>query len=81
MPLATDKVEGPSRCVTFLGIERHTCEEILHFPEEKLVWVEETLARWSLWRSCCRCHLSCLLGFYSVPSELKTRQGLPKAYD
>jgi len=36
-PLAMDKLEGPSHCITFLGIEIDTVAGVLRLPPDKLI--------------------------------------------
>ena len=62
VPLAADKMEGPSPCLTFLGIEMDTEEGVLRLPAEKLVRVRDALARWSTRRTCRRRELEYLVG-------------------
>lgn len=62
MPLATEKLEGPSHCLNFLGIEMGTIACELRLPADKLGRLKTSLALWSTRRSCRRRHLESLIG-------------------
>ena len=62
VPLATAKLEGPSDCLTFLGIEIDTMSGRLHLPADKLAQLKHMLWQWYN-RQSCRCReLELLLG-------------------
>ena len=44
VPLAREKVEGPSTCLPFLGIELDTCLMEMRLPQEKLERLKATVA-------------------------------------
>ena len=44
VPLAPDKVVGPTQCLTFLGIEIDTVEMVIRLPSEKLTKIRKILA-------------------------------------
>ena len=46
VPLAVEKVEGPSTVLSFLGITLDTCKMEARLPEEKLTRVQHTVADW-----------------------------------
>ena len=46
VPLAMEKLEGPTTCLTFLGIEVDTMEGVLRLPQDKLSRLREALAKW-----------------------------------
>ena len=62
VPLALDKLEGPTTKLTFLGIEIDTEAGVLRLPEEKLLRLKSLLAQWSPRRSCRRQQLESLIG-------------------
>ena len=62
VPLAMDKLEGPSHCLTFLGIEIDTHTGTLRLPAEKLSHLRATLVQWSSRKSCRRRQLESLIG-------------------
>lgn len=62
VPLAADKLEGPSSRLTFLGIEIDTEAGVLRLPEDKLVRLRGLLSQWHQRRSCRRRQLESLVG-------------------
>ena len=62
VPLAMEMLEGPSQCMTFLGIEIDTACGQLRLPAEKLARLKALLAQWATRRSCQRRHLESLVG-------------------
>ena len=62
VPLALDKLEGPSHCLTFLGIEMDTQRGVLRLPTDKLSRVKVLLAQWSTRKTCRRRQLESLVG-------------------
>ncbi len=61
MPLAAEKVEGPTS-ITFLGIEIDTTVGVLCLPHDKLQWLVSMLHEWSGKRSCTRKEFESLIG-------------------
>ena len=62
VPLALDKLEGPSDCIIFLGIEINTAAGILRLPADKLAHLRTVLQQWSSRRACERRELESLIG-------------------
>ena len=62
VPLAAEKTEGPSSCLTFLGIEIDTRAGVLRLPAEKLSRLCSTLRRWTGRKTCRRRQLESLIG-------------------
>ena len=62
VPLAIEKLEGPSQCLTFLGIEIDTASSQLHLPVDKLARLKALLAQWAARQSCQRRHMESLVG-------------------
>ena len=62
IPLAAEKVEGPSTCLSFLGIELDTLSLTARLPNDKLIALRELLLLWSDKRVCRRSDLESLLG-------------------
>ena len=62
VPLANEKLEGPSACLIFLGIEIDTMAGALRLPREKLTRIRHTLHRWCGWRTCRQRELEPLIG-------------------
>ena len=52
VPLAMDKLEGPSAWLTLLGIEVDMVEGVLRLPRDKLARIRVALGRWSLPGKC-----------------------------
>ena len=62
VPLAMDKLEGPTACLTFLGIEIDTTAGILRLPREKLDRIHALLEQWTGKKVCIRRELESLIG-------------------
>ena len=62
VPLASEKQEGPSTCITFLGIIIDTHYQELRLPSEKLERILATLTEWERQKSCTRRELESLIG-------------------
>ncbi len=62
VPLAVEKLAGPTSCIEFLCIEIDTVEGVLRLPQDKLRRLQETLRRWSRRRACRRKKLESLIG-------------------
>ena len=62
VPLAVDKTEGPTSCLTYLGIEIDTVAGILRLPREKLDRLRADLQRWTGQKTCRRQQLESLIG-------------------
>ena len=62
VPLASEKIEGPSPILTFLGIEIDTREGILRLPADKLQRLISAVNEWLHRKSCTRRELESLVG-------------------
>ena len=62
VPLVPEKQEGPSICITFLGIIIDTHHQELRLPKEKLERILVTLVEWERQKSCTRRELESLIG-------------------
>ena len=62
VPLAAEKLEGPTQCLTFLSIEMNTRNGILRLPAEKLSCLRDLLGQWSSRNSYRRHKLESLIG-------------------
>ena len=62
VPLAMDKLEGPTHCLTFLGIEIDTQAGMLRLPADKLSRLQEELQCWASRKVCRRRQLESLIG-------------------
>jgi len=65
VPLAMEKLEGPTTCLTFLGIEIDTVAMELRLPEKKLQAVQTSVKEWFGRRSCTKRELLSLIGVLS----------------
>ena len=61
-PVAPNKVEGPSTCLTFLGIIIDTMNHQLRLPHPKLVYIKGQCKAWSQRRTCKKRDLQSFLG-------------------
>ena len=62
VPLAAHKTEGPTTCITFLGIEIDSVAGELRLPPAKLQRVQELLREWGDRKACTRRELESLIG-------------------
>ena len=62
IPLASEKVEGPSTTLTFLGIELDTLQLVARLPADKVNTLRDLLNSSSTRRACRRRELESLLG-------------------
>ena len=68
-PIAQDKTEGPTTCLTFLGIEVDTQAMELRLPAHKLARVRQTVSEW-LGRKAARRELESLVGTLQHATKL-----------
>ena len=62
VPVATQKLEDPTTCLTFLGIEIDTMALQLRLPQVKLVELRALVSTWMGKRSCTKKELESLVG-------------------
>ena len=62
IPVATQKVEGPSTCLSFLGIELDTQALQLRLPAEKLRRLQALIKSWQGKKTCLKRDLLSLIG-------------------
>lgn len=62
VPIAAHKREGPTTCLTFLGIEINTITAELRLPQEKLQRIVSLLGEWGDRKACLRRDLESLIG-------------------
>ena len=62
VPIAPEKLVGPSSCLTFLGIEIDTDEGVMRLPAEKLARIQSQVCSWSQRQVCRRRQLESLIG-------------------
>ena len=62
IPLALEKVEGPSTSLSFLGIIIDTKHMQLHLPHDKLLKIKELITTWLSKKSATRREILSLVG-------------------
>ena len=62
VPIADHKRDGPTTCLTYLGIEIDTVEGQLRLPATKLHHLQGLLSAWGVKRACTRKELESLIG-------------------
>ena len=62
VPISEHKTEGPTHCLTFLGIELDTMERRVQLPPNKLDRLQREIARWSRTKSTTKRELLSLIG-------------------
>ena len=62
VPLAMEKLEGPTTRLIFLGIEIDTTSGSMRLPEEKLARLHQALQSWAGRKACTRRELESLVG-------------------
>ena len=62
VPIADHKRDGPTTCITFLGIEIDTVSSQLRLPDEKLLRLRSLLTEWGDRKACNRRDLESLVG-------------------
>ena len=62
VPLAQHKTEGPTTCLSFLGMGLDTRHMTLRLPRDKLARLQAGIAAWHLKRACTKRDLLSLIG-------------------
>ena len=62
IPVATNKLEGPTTCLTFLGIQINSIKQELSLPPSKLQELEALTLLWSARKKCTKRQLLSLVG-------------------
>ena len=70
VPLAVDKVEGPTPCLTFLGIEIDTASRTVRLPADKYTALITLLSTWQDKRKCTKRELLSLIGHLSFAAKV-----------
>ena len=70
VPLAPDKVIGPSTCLTYLGIEIDSHNQSIRLPPDKLADLITLLHSWSAKKKCTKRELLSLLGSLSFACKV-----------
>ena len=72
LPMAADKREGPTTCLTFLGVELDTINLQMRLPAEKLARLKIMLRKWARLLSCRKRELQSLVGLLHDASIVVT---------
>ena len=70
LPIAWDKLEGPSPCLTFLGFELDSIRGEIRLSQQKLSEIRSELHRWLDKKSCTKRDLESLVGRLSQASPV-----------
>ena len=62
VPIAPEKLEGPTTCVTFVGIELDSSHLVARLPADKLARVQHLVAEWGDKKVCTKRELLSLIG-------------------
>ena len=62
VPIASEKLEGPTERLTFLGIEIDSQEMTLRLPVRKLLELKSLIAEWATRKSCTKRDLQSMVG-------------------
>ena len=62
VPVATNKLEGPTTCLTLLGLQLDSQDGIISLPAVKLQKVKSTIAEWLTRRACTKRQLLSVIG-------------------
>ena len=74
IPIAQDKTEGPTTCLTFLGIEAETQAMELWLPVQKLVRVCQMVSEWLGKKAARRRELKSLVGILQHATKVVGRR-------
>lgn len=70
VPVALDKLEGPSQVITFLGIEIDSIHSIIRLPHEKLMSLSQSIESWVSLKKCRKVELLSLIGSLSFACKV-----------
>ena len=70
VPLAPEKIVGPSTCITYLGIEIDTVSNYIRLPEAKFSELSSILLQWNRRKKCTKRELLSLIGSLSFASKV-----------
>ena len=62
IPVATEKLDGPTTRLVFLGVEIDTAEMVLRLPTQKLLELQDLVERWMGKKACYLYELQSLAG-------------------
>ena len=72
LPMAADKLEGPTTCLIFLGVELDNINLKMRLPAEKLARLKIMLRKWAHLLSCRKRELQLLVGLLHDASIVVT---------
>lgn len=70
VPIAQDKLQGLSRCLTFLGIEIDSVNSCVRLPSDKLSTLSSSVRHWSSRKKCRKSELLSLIGSLSFACKV-----------
>ena len=70
VPIADDKLVGPTTCLTYLGIEIDTVAMTVRLPADKLEKVKAIIHEWAGRRKCTKRELLSLIGLLAFASKV-----------
>ena len=76
VPLAMEKLEGPSTTLIFLGVEINTTKMEIRLPDEKFQCIRQELTTWMGKKKATKCHTLSLVGQLQHASKV-IRYGHP----
>ena len=69
VPLAVEKLEGPTSIITFLGIQIDSTNQTLALPQDKLQEITKELSQWGTLKKCTKRQLLSLIGKLSFAAK------------
>ena len=79
VPIAKHKTEGPTKCLTFLGIEINTTSMTAKLPKDKLIKYENEIDKIITKTHCTLRELKSLIGMLQFSTCHPCRNMLPQA--
>ena len=70
IPVAEDKLEGPSQCLIFLGIEIDSVAMVCRLPGDKIAALSESLTQWLSRKKCTKVELLSVIGSLSFACKV-----------
>ena len=70
VPLAPDKIIGPTQIITYLGIEIDSVDQCIRLPPDKLCEIRSLLTKWHTLKKCTKRELLSLIGSLSFACKV-----------
>ena len=70
VPVALDKLEGPSQVISYLGIEIDSSSSTIRLPNDKLVELKQLVSLWLNRKKCTKKELLSLIGKLSFACKV-----------